>query len=110
MEREAQPEQGAIRKEPGGKLGVALVYPNTYRIGMANLGLHAVYRLWNQHPRVACERVFLPEDEGPPRSLESGRPLGDFDVVAFSLSFEEDYLHVLEILGRAGLPLRAADR
>ncbi len=110
MERGTQLEAGAIRKDPGGKLGVALVYPNSYRLGMANLGLHAVYRLWNQHPRVACERVFLPEDGGPPRSLESDRPLGAFDVVAFSLSFEDDYLHVLEILDRARLPLRSRDR
>src|SRR5512136_2509453 len=98
-------ERGAIRKDPGGRLGVALVYPNAYRLGMANLGLHAVYRLLNDDPRVACERVFLPEDGGAPRSEESGRPLAAFDVVAFSLSFEEDDLHVLEILDRARLPL-----
>lgn len=103
-------ERGVVRKDPGGKLRVALVYPNTYRLGMANLGLHAVYRLLNDDPRTACERVFLPEDDGAPRSVESGRPLGAFDVIAFSLSFEEDALHVLELLDRAGLPLRAADR
>ncbi|GEJ56910.1 radical SAM protein [Anaeromyxobacter diazotrophicus] len=104
-------ERGAVRKDPGGKLRVALVYPNTYRVGMANLGLHAVYRLFNAHPRTACERAFLPEapDEAP-RTVESGQPLADNDVVAFSLSFEEDYRHVLALLDRAGLPLRAADR
>ncbi|HEX9290264.1 MAG TPA: radical SAM protein [Anaeromyxobacteraceae bacterium] len=112
MERGTRPlERGAVRKERGGKLRVALVYPNAYRLGMANLGLHAVYRLLNEHPRALCERAFLPEEEGEaPRTIESGRPLGDFDVVAFSLSFEEDYGHVLEILQRGGLPLRAADR
>ncbi len=110
MEPGTAREAGAIRKEPGGRLAVALVYPNAYRLGMANLGFHAVYRLWNAHPRVACERAFLPEDGAAPRALESGRPLSAFDVVAFSLSFEEDYLHVLGILDRAGLPLRAADR
>ena len=100
-----------MRKERGGKLSVALVYPNSYRLGMANLGLHAVYRLLNDHPRALCERAFLPDEAAEiPCTLESGRPLGDFDVVAFSLSFEEDYLHVLEILDRAGLPLRAAER
>ncbi len=113
-------ERGAVRKERGGKLRVALVYPNAYRLGMANLGLHAVYRLLNDHPRALCERAFLPEEPGAARSragpgggvasLESGRPLSDFDVIAFSLSFEDDYGHVLEILDRAGLPLRAADR
>jgi radical SAM superfamily enzyme YgiQ (UPF0313 family) len=103
-------ERGAVRKERGGKLGVALVYPNAYRLGMANLGLHAVYRLLNDDPATLCERAFLGEDGGAPRTIESGRPLTSFDVVAFSLSFEEDYGNVLAILDRAGLPLRSADR
>jgi len=104
-------ERGAVRKEPGGRLTVALVYPNAYRLGMANLGLHAVYRIANAEPDVLCERVFLPDAPGEPvRSIESGRALADFEVVAFSLSFEDDYVHVLDLLGRAGLPLRAAAR
>jgi radical SAM superfamily enzyme YgiQ (UPF0313 family) len=86
------------------------VYPNAYRLGMANLGLHAVYRLLNADERTLCERAFLPEDGSPPRTVESGRPLDAFDVVAFSLSFEEDYPNVLALLDRAGLPLRSADR
>ncbi len=53
--------RGAIRKEPGGRLGVALVYPNAGRLAMANLGFHAVYRLFNDDPGTRCERVFLPE-------------------------------------------------
>jgi radical SAM superfamily enzyme YgiQ (UPF0313 family) len=111
VERTSSPvERGALRKEPGGRLGVALVYPNAYRLGMANLGLHAVYRLLNADAAALCERAFLPEDGGPPRTVESGRPLGDFDVVAFSLSFEDDYPNVLALLDRAGLPLRSADR
>ncbi len=90
---------------------MALVYPNAWRLGMANLGLHAVYRIVNDDPRALCERVFLPEEPAEKvRSLESGRPLSDFDVVAFSLSFEEDYGNVLELLARAGFPLRAAHR
>ena len=98
MERLRAPsERGAIRKEPGGKLGVALVYPNAYRLGMANLGLHAVYRLLNDDPRTLCERAFLPETPAEePRTVESGRALRELDVIAFSLSFEEDYLHVLD--------------
>jgi radical SAM superfamily enzyme YgiQ (UPF0313 family) len=111
MQREARPaERGALRKEPGGRLGVALVYPNAYRLGMANLGLHAVYRLLNADPGTLCERAFLPEDGAAPVTVESGRPLSAFDVVAFSLSFEEDYGNVLAVLDRAGLPLRSADR
>jgi radical SAM superfamily enzyme YgiQ (UPF0313 family) len=86
------------------------VYPNAYRLGMANLGLHAVYRLLNDDPATLCERAFLPEDGDEPRTLESGRPLREFDVVAFSLSFEDDYANVLAILDRAGLPLRSAAR
>ena len=102
--------RGAVRKDPGGRLGVALCYPNAERLGMANLGFHAVYRLFNQDPATRCERVFLTEDGSPPRSVESGTPLAEFDVVAFSLSFEDDFVHLLELLDRAGLPLRAADR
>jgi radical SAM superfamily enzyme YgiQ (UPF0313 family) len=103
-------ERGAVYKDPGGRLRIALVYPNAYRLGMANLGLHAVYRLLNDHPRALCERAFLPEGPGEPRTVESGAPLRDVDVVAFSLSFEEDYGNVLAILDAAGFPLRAADR
>lgn len=112
MERTpSPPERGAIRKDRGGRLAVALVYPNAYRLGMANLGLHAVYRIVNDHPAALCERAFLPDASGEEvRTVESGRPLRDFDVVAFSLSFEEDYLHVLEILSRSGIPLRADGR
>jgi radical SAM superfamily enzyme YgiQ (UPF0313 family) len=103
-------ERGAIRKEPGGRLGVALVYPNVHGLGMANLGVHAVYRLLNAHPDVRCERAFLPDDGGEPRTVESGAPLRAFDVVAFSLSFEDDHLNVLRLLAGAGIPLRAARR
>jgi radical SAM superfamily enzyme YgiQ (UPF0313 family) len=103
-------ERGAIRKEPGGKLGIALVYPNAYRLGMANLGVHAVYRLLNADPATRCERAFLADDGGPPRTVESGAPLGDFDVVAFSLSFEDDLPNVLRLLAGASLPLRASAR
>jgi radical SAM superfamily enzyme YgiQ (UPF0313 family) len=109
-QREERLERGALRKERGGRLGVALVYPNAWRLGMANLGVHAVYRLVNEDPGARCERAFLPEDAGEPRTVESGAPLRDFDVVAFSLSFEDDLPNVLAILDRAGLPLRAADR
>lgn len=106
----AQGERGALRKEPGGRLGVALVYPNAYRVGMANLGLHAVYRLLNADPGTRCERAFLPDDGSAPRTVESGSPLADFDVVAFTLSFEEDHGNVLAILDRSGLPLRSERR
>ena len=103
------PRRGAIRKDPGGRLGVALVYPNAERLGMANLGFHAVYRLFNDDPATRCERVFLPEDGGAPRSVESGRRSREFDVVAFSLSFEDDFVHVLDA-ARPGRPAAARRR
>jgi len=102
-----------------GSFRVALVWPNLYFVGMSNLGFQAVYRLLNRTPDVVCERAFLPDDEdkaelertgSPLVSLETGTPLRDFDAVAFSISFENDYLHVLQVLRLAGIPLRARDR
>ena len=100
-------EQGTIFKDWGGRISVALVYPNSYWVGMSNLGFQTLYRLFNQYERIVCERVFL-EDEI--LSLESQRPLGDFDVVAFSLPYELDYLNVVKILRQSQIPLFAADR
>src|SRR5215470_15517490 len=94
-------ERRLFAPRQGGRLAVCLVYPNTYPVAMANLGYQAVHRLLATDPRTTCERAFLPD--GPPdgwprplRSLESERPVGDFDVVAFSISFETDYVHVLD--------------
>ncbi len=101
------------------KLRMVLAYPNTYAVGMANLGLHSVYRQANAHPDVACERVFLPDDQALAEydrtgiklcGLESGTPIADVDVLAFSTSFENDYLNILRILELAGIPLRATAR
>src|SRR5258705_13836957 len=83
-----------------GPLSVCLVYPNTYPVAMANLGYQAVLRLLAEDARVTCDRAFLPDGPraGWPRTLRSfehDRPVRDFDVVAFSLSFETDYIHVL---------------
>jgi radical SAM superfamily enzyme YgiQ (UPF0313 family) len=107
-------EVGAIRKDWRGRTSVALVYPNRYHVGMSNLGLQAVYGLLNRRDDVVCERVFLPEDAasatGRLTTLESGRPVADVDIVAFSVSFESDYPHLLTLLARAGIPLRAAER
>ena len=102
-----------------GSFRVALVWPNLYFVGMSNLGFQAVYRLLNRTPDVVCERAFLPDDEdkaelertgSPLVSFETGTPLRDFDAIAFSVSFENDYLHVLQVLRLAGIPLRAKDR
>jgi radical SAM superfamily enzyme YgiQ (UPF0313 family) len=112
-------EQGTIRKDWGGKISVALVYPNTYAVGMSNLGFQTIYRHLNAIPDVVCERVFLPDPEdldelrrsrSVPFSLESLRPLTEFHMVGFSVTYEGDYINVLRLLTMAGIPLRAADR
>src|SRR5829696_7785105 len=101
------------------RLRIALCYPNVYEIGMANLGFQAMYELFNLIPEVSCERVFLP-DEGERReyersrqpllSLESQTPVRNFDVVAFSISFETDYLNMVRVLRMSGVPVWAKDR
>ena len=112
-------EHGTVRKDWGGRVSVALVYPNTYAVGMSNLGFQTIYRHLNAIPDVVCERVFLPDPEdidelrrtrSAPCSLESQRPLGDFHMVAFSVTYEGDYVNVLRILGFGGIPLRASER
>jgi len=112
-------EQGTIRKSGEGRIRICLVYPNTYYIGMSNLGFHAVYHLLNQIPHCSCERAFLPDRESleefqrtntPLFSLESQTPLSQFDILAFSLSFENDYPNVLAILDLAKVPLLRKER
>jgi radical SAM superfamily enzyme YgiQ (UPF0313 family) len=101
------------RKGWQNKIRVALVYPNHYPVGMSNLGFQTVYRLLNTMDYVECERVFLP-DSGHSRtdvaSLESASPLQAFHCVAFSLSFENDFINILDILQKAEFPLLSAKR
>ena len=103
----------------GGDLSVCLVYPNRYGTGMGSLGFQTVYRLLAGSAGLQCERAFLPDrddlDEyrrsgSPLLSLESQRPLADFDIIAFSTSFEPDYLNIPIMLSLAGIPLYAAER
>ncbi len=104
-------ETGATVSDWGGKLPVALVYPNSYYIGMSNLGVQAIYRFINEYPDALCERAFCdPADTEPPLAMESQRPLTDFSVLAFSLSYELDYFNLVRALKSAGIPLHAADR
>jgi radical SAM superfamily enzyme YgiQ (UPF0313 family) len=112
-------EVGYVRKPHAHRLRVALIFPNTYFVGMSNLGFQTIYRLFNDHPDIVCERAFLPpkqelaalRDSGTRIvTLESQTPVRDFDVIAFSVSFEWDYTNVLTMLRLAGVPLRAADR
>ncbi|HEY3119450.1 MAG TPA: radical SAM protein [Vicinamibacteria bacterium] len=115
--REAELQLRPVKR--AGAFRVALCYPNLYFVGMSNLGFHTIQRLLDAHPEVVCERAFLPDDVDredleqtghPLTSFESGQPLRSFHVLAFSVSFENDYLHVLRMLRLAGIPLRAADR
>jgi radical SAM superfamily enzyme YgiQ (UPF0313 family) len=112
-------ETGYVRKPHGDRLRVALAFPNTYWVGMSNLGFQTVYRLFNAQADVVCERVFLPPKQelaellasrAPLLTLESQTPAGEFDVLAFSVSFEWDYVNVLTLLRLAGVPCHAAER
>jgi radical SAM superfamily enzyme YgiQ (UPF0313 family) len=108
-------EVGAVRKDWRGRVRIALIYPNQYHVGMANLGFQQVYRMFNAMDDIVCERAFLPP---PPENrrkalittVESGRPLADFDIIAFSLSFESDYPNILSLLAAAGIPIFSSDR
>src|ERR687888_416721 len=129
-------EQGTIRKDWGGRLPIALCSPNSWAVGMCNLGFQSVYSLFNSARDFVCERVFAEpvligsrsagrgdwtgddryhldsrlEALGEPLSVESQRPLTDFSVLAFSLSFELDYFNVGDVLRRAGIAALAVDR
>jgi radical SAM superfamily enzyme YgiQ (UPF0313 family) len=112
-------EKGYYKKVWGNALNICLAYPHAYRTGMSNLGFQTVYDLFNRHPQALCERVFLPDPDQeadfakeniPLFSLESQRPLTDFDIVAFSLSFENDFPNILKMLAMGGIPLLSRDR
>ncbi|MEE9148592.1 MAG: radical SAM protein [Candidatus Tectomicrobia bacterium] len=115
-----QAERGTLMKDAGQALiRFALGYPHRYFVGMSNLGLQTIYRVLNQRPDTVCERVFLPDaaeeawyakTNTPLLSLESQRPVADFHLVGFSVSYENDYLHLLRMLELAHIPLRTADR
>ena len=112
-------EVGYVKKPHGGRVRVALAFPNTYWVGMSNLGFQTMYRLFNAEDDIVCERFFLPPKQelaeliatrAPLLTLESQTPVGEFDVIAFSVSFEWDYVNVLTLLRLAGVPRYAAER
>ena len=112
-------ETGYIRKPHGDRLRVALAFPNTYWVGMSNLGFQTIYSLFNAENDIVCERVFLPPKQelaellaskSPLITLESQTPVGEFDVLAFSVSFEWDYVNVLTLMRLAGIPRYASER
>lgn len=112
-------ERGGTPLHRGGRLSVALIYPNRYSHAMSNLGFLTVHHLLNQRDDTLCERFFLPDPEDivehrrsgfPLASLESGRPLADFDLIAVSLSFENDALHLPLIFELGRIPLWSSER
>ncbi|MFQ5735361.1 MAG: radical SAM protein [Thermodesulfobacteriota bacterium] len=112
-------EKGTVYKEHGGRVRVCLVYPNSYSLGMTNLGFQSVYHMLNSLDGCVCERAFMPgkEDLGeygrtstPLFSYETQTPVKDFDIIAFSVPFEDDYVNVPRILELAGVPILSVDR
>ena len=100
-------ETGYVQKPHGDRLRIALAFPNTYWVGMSNLGFQTVYTLFNAQPDIVCERVFLPPKQElaeqlaartPLLTIESQSPVAGFDVLAFSVSFEWDYANVLTLM------------
>src|SRR5438093_13168995 len=112
-------EVGFVTKPHGDRLRIALAFPNTYWVGMSNLGFQTMYRLFNAEEDIVCEHCFLPPKQelaelatakAPLLTLESQTPVGEFDIIAFSVSFEWDYVNVLTLLRLAGVPRYAAER
>ncbi len=118
-ERILEKERGTVQKPWGGKKSICLIYPNTYHVGMSNLGFQTVYQCLNSEDDIVCERAFLPDSEDlreytntqtPLFSLESQKPLSEFDILAFSISFENDFLNILTLLDLAHIPIESRVR
>ena len=112
-------EDSRVTINPHAGQKVAIVYPNTYFVGMSNLGLHIIYEEINLRNDSVCERIFLPEKKEleaydktktPLMSVETQRPMHQFDVVAFDVTFEMDYFHIPLMLRHGRVPIMAEDR
>lgn len=112
-------ERGHRRRSVGDRLRVVLAFPNTYYVGMSNLGVQTVHHLFNLEDGVSCERVFLPPKQElramllsrtPLVTLDTQTPVSDFDVLAFTVSFEWDYVNILTMMRLAGMPVYASER
>ncbi|MEA2101149.1 MAG: radical SAM protein [Thermodesulfobacteriota bacterium] len=99
-------EKTYLKPKKSGRLKIALVHPNTYRVGMSNLGIHTLYRGFNRHPDIQCERFFLDHN----RSIESKERLTNFHIIAFSISYELDWINMLKILIANSIPVQRASR
>ena len=118
LERLAK-EKVLYERHQGGDIQLCVVYPNVYRLAMANLGFQAIFHIFESDPRVAADRAFLPDPDEREVfrrrnerivSFEHARPLSEFDILAFSISFETDYLNAVSLLRMAGIPLRRSER
>ncbi|MBI5885358.1 MAG: radical SAM protein [Deltaproteobacteria bacterium] len=112
-------ERGTVFKDPGGRVRVCLVYPNLYGLGMTNLGFQTVYHLFNRLDNCVAERAFVPDGGSLPEHAKSGSPLFsyesqtpvvEFDIIAFSLPFEEDYTNLPALFDLIGIPLKSDER
>lgn len=112
-------EDSRVTVNPHAGQKVAIVYPNTYFVGMSNLGLHIIYEEINLRNDSVCERIFLPEKKEleaydktktPLMSIETQRPMHQFDVVAFDVTFEMDYFHIPLMLRHGRVPIMGKDR
>lgn len=118
--RYAGGEFGQILKDPASvDVSVAFCFPDSYEIGMSNLGLRILYGVLNREENIRCERVFAPwtdmeekmrEGNIPLQTHESGQPAREFDFFAVTLQYEMCYTNVLNVLDLSGIPLKAADR
>ncbi len=92
---------------------VALVYPNVYEMGMSSYTIHLIYSMFNSYPGILCERFFLPKQKNinmPLKSMDSGTPLREFDIIAFSVHYELDYINILWIMENLGFPYLGENR
>jgi radical SAM superfamily enzyme YgiQ (UPF0313 family) len=113
-------ESGSVYRKPRGLgLDIALAYPNTYYVGMSNLGFQSVYQLFNSYGGITCQRVFVPDPDvekefertrTPLLTLETETPVSEFDVLAISVSFETDYLNIPKLLRMSRIPVMAEER
>lgn len=112
-------EDSRVTVNPHAGQKVAIVYPNTYFVGMSNLGLHIIYEEINLRNDSVCERIFLPEKKEleaydktktPLMSVETQRPMHQFDVVAFDVTFEMDYFNIPLMLRHGRVPIMGKDR
>lgn len=112
-------EFNLVRKDPEGKVKVVLAFPDTYEVGMSNLGFSIIYHTINSREDALAERIFAPwtdmeellrKRKVPLLTLESGKSIGEFDILAFSVSYELNYSNILTILDLCGLPLLSSQR